>query len=191
MLSRRSFVTSSLSSLALLSPLMAKASHPYPASKQDQMIALIRDDKAPRQVWLKRGKDQAIITYGESGKLILPEYHKACYLLRDTRQNITVAMDIQVLDVLTMVQRFLLLHNVRVPLNIHSGYRSEATNSSIEGAAKNSLHKLGKAVDLHIEGIPSETLARLGLFLGKGGVGFYPKSGFVHLDTGVRRFWQK
>jgi uncharacterized protein YcbK (DUF882 family) len=57
------------------------------------------------------------------------------------------------------------------------------------GQAKNSLHLRGKAVDVRLPGVPLARLRDAGLALGRGGVGYYPSSDFVHLDTGPARRW--
>jgi uncharacterized protein YcbK (DUF882 family) len=58
-----------------------------------------------------------------------------------------------------------------------------------EGVAQHSLHLEGRAIDVRLAGRPTEELARLARRLGRGGVGFYPASDFVHVDTGRTRFW--
>ena len=62
-----------------------------------------------------------------------------------------------------------------------------ASNSS--GVAKNSYHVKGQATDIRIDGIPTEYVHKAALSLGAGGVGFYPASDFVHVDTGPVRTW--
>src|SRR5258708_20867327 len=81
------------------------------------------------------------------------------------------------------------------PIWVVCGYRSPETNSMLRqrssGVAKFSQHMLGKAMDVYIPDVPLEQLRAVGLYLQRGGVGFYPTSGspFVHLDTGSVRHW--
>ena len=76
---------------------------------------------------------------------------------------------------------------------IISAYRSPATNEMLRkrggGVAQKSQHLKGKAIDVRLANIPSADLRQASLDLARGGVGYYPKSNFVHLDTGRVRFW--
>ena len=78
-------------------------------------------------------------------------------------------------------------------LEIVSGYRSPATNALLRergsGVALHSLHLEGRALDLRLPGVPTRALRDLALGLGRGGVGYYAASDFVHVDTGRRRTW--
>ena len=56
------------------------------------------------------------------------------------------------------------------------------------GVAQHSLHMQGKAIDVRLPGFPTRELREIALTLRGGGVGYYPKSDFVHLDTGRVRF---
>jgi uncharacterized protein YcbK (DUF882 family) len=47
----------------------------------------------------------------------------------------------------------------------------------------------GKAVDIRIPGVHLEKIRSVATRLKLGGVGYYPESGFVHLDSGNVRFW--
>jgi uncharacterized protein YcbK (DUF882 family) len=47
----------------------------------------------------------------------------------------------------------------------------------------------GKAVDIRIPGCDLSRLRRAAMTQKRGGVGFYPESNFIHLDTGRVRFW--
>jgi uncharacterized protein YcbK (DUF882 family) len=74
-----------------------------------------------------------------------------------------------------------------------SGYRSPVTNEKLRqksgGGAKKSLHTLGRAIDVRLTGLKTSTLKEIAWSLQQGGVGYYPKSDFVHLDTGAVRSW--
>ncbi|HKJ19431.1 MAG TPA: DUF882 domain-containing protein, partial [Woeseiaceae bacterium] len=54
---------------------------------------------------------------------------------------------------------------------------------------KKSQHLLGKAIDVRLRGVPTDTLRDAALALQRGGVGYYEKSDFVHMDTGRVRRW--
>ena len=75
-----------------------------------------------------------------------------------------------------------------------SGYRCPATNTTLRntrggGVARRSLHMDGKAIDVRLPGVPLADLRDAALSLGMGGVGFYPREQFVHVDTGPVRRW--
>ena len=95
---------------------------------------------------------------------------------------------------------FDLLHRVRQelgveqPFHVISGYRSATTNDTLRntrggGVARHSLHMDGKAIDVRLPGVPLADLRDAALALRRGGVGFYPKEQFVHVDTGRVRSW--
>ena len=74
-----------------------------------------------------------------------------------------------------------------------SGYRSPLTNASLRngssGVAKKSMHMEGKAIDFRLDGVKLSTVRDAALSLKAGGVGYYPRSNFVHIDTGAVRSW--
>ena len=112
------------------------------------------------------------------------------FVLRDFRTDEVKAIDTQLLDLLIVVQTRL---SIRREFQVISGYRSAKTNAMLNarssGVAKRSLHMQGRAIDVRLTGIPLSTLRQTGQDLGLGGIGFYPKSGFVHFDTGRPRSW--
>jgi len=77
---------------------------------------------------------------------------------------------------------------------IISAFRSSASNETLRanggGQAKNSQHIEGKAMDVRLKGVTTERLRDLARALKRGGVGYYPKSGFVHVDTARVRYWE-
>lgn len=112
------------------------------------------------------------------------------WLLRDHRTDEAYPVDPGVLDVLHGVADLL---ETRTAFHVVSGYRSRATNEWKRrlghGVAENSYHLSGRAVDVFLPGRDLARLRRAALSLEAGGVGYYPRSGFVHLDTGPIRRW--
>jgi len=129
-------------------------------------------------------------TYWEGGEYIPGALHEVNYLFRDFRANETRDIDPRLLDVLYDLR---LLTESAKPINLVSGYRSYATNAMLaaqsEGVARHSMHIEGKASDIHIPGVELRDLHQAALSLGAGGVGYYPQSNFVHVDTGRVRHW--
>jgi uncharacterized protein YcbK (DUF882 family) len=79
-------------------------------------------------------------------------------------------------------------------VNILSGYRSQETNDELRAsgttnAAEHSQHILAKAMDIRVAGVSAAMIRDAALSLAAGGVGYYPSSQFVHLDTGPLRQW--
>jgi uncharacterized protein YcbK (DUF882 family) len=111
-------------------------------------------------------------------------------ILRDWRQDEILPIDPQLYDMMAAIAA-----RIGQPprYGIISGYRSPKTNEMLRrnggGAAKRSLHMVGQAIDLRLEGTGLTTLRQAAIELGQGGVGFYSRSGFVHIDTGDVRSW--
>lgn len=108
---------------------------------------------------------------------------RLAHLLRDRRSGKTHPMDPKLFDVLHRLQATL---GVQDPYHIICGFRSKETNLKLckvnKGVAKNSLHVQGKAIDLRLEHTPLKELRDAARSLKAGGVGYYPKSNFVHVD---------
>ncbi|WP_267962009.1 DUF882 domain-containing protein [Shewanella sp. AS1] len=114
------------------------------------------------------------------------------HILRDHRENLEAPMDKRLFDLLFTLKQTL---NLSVDKEIHviSGYRCPKTNNMLSshssGVAKKSYHMKGMAMDIAIPGVHLKTLRDAALSLKLGGVGYYPDSGFVHVDTGPIRHW--
>ncbi|WP_034913837.1 YcbK family protein [Erwinia sp. 9145] len=112
------------------------------------------------------------------------------HFFRDYRANKIKSIDPHLFDQIFRLQSLL---DTRKPVQLVSGYRSLATNNSLrshsKGVAKHSYHTLGQAMDFHIEGIELSNVRKAALSMRAGGVGYYPKSNFVHIDTGPMRHW--
>ena len=118
------------------------------------------------------------------------EMKKINHFCRDFRQNEIQNMDKGLFDQLSAIQKTIGCNN---QIHVISGYRSPATNKMLSanssGVAKKSLHMLGRALDFRLEGVPLSEVRKAALSLKAGGVGYYPKSNFLHIDTGRFRSW--
>jgi uncharacterized protein YcbK (DUF882 family) len=114
------------------------------------------------------------------------------HLLRDYRVNEEHAMDFGLFMQLTDLAREC---GVPAKYEVISGYRSPATNAKLRAAghavAQKSQHMEGHAIDVRLKDCPLARLRDLALAARRGGVGFYPRSNFVHIDTGRVRSWQE
>jgi len=140
---------------------------------------------------LHTGED-ITITYKQDGKFDEAALEKLNWFMRDWRVGQPIKMDPYLFDLIWEVNREV---GAKEPVQVVCGYRSPSTNAmlraSSRGVAQFSQHMLGKAIDFYIPGVELTQLREVGLKLQRGGVGFYPTSGwpFVHLDTGNVRHW--
>lgn len=121
---------------------------------------------------------------------IPPALERMNWLLRDFRTGESTRMDPKLYD---------MLHAISIAcggdtFEIISGYRSPQTNTMLRktrggGVAKRSLHMDGKAIDIRLVGVNTARVRDAAIALGAGGVGYYPDSDFVHIDTGTVRSW--
>jgi uncharacterized protein YcbK (DUF882 family) len=121
----------------------------------------------------------------------LPEAMSAVdRILRDHRTDEIKPIDPQLLDLLHTIRRELECSH---PFYVISAYRSPTTNAFLRfmsrRVAEHSLHMDGKAIDLRIPGWASDAVRRVAMELRMGGVGYYPRSNFVHVDVGPVRYW--
>ncbi len=129
-------------------------------------------------------------TYWADGHYIADEIAAIDHVLRDHRSKEVMAMDHNLYDLLYTLQQ-----KVEKPgtFQVISGYRSPSSNAKLRsgsnGVAKRSLHMRGKAIDIRLPGVELKHLRQAALNMRAGGVGYYPKSNFIHVDTGRPRFW--
>lgn len=111
-------------------------------------------------------------------------------ILRDWRTGDIKEIDLRLVDLLWELHQRL---GSAKPFDVISGYRSPKTNAALasasNGVAKKSLHMEGMAIDIALPDKKLERVREVAMDMQRGGVGFYPKSGFVHLDVGRVRFW--
>jgi uncharacterized protein YcbK (DUF882 family) len=128
--------------------------------------------------------------YWQDGNYLKEALDEISYLLRDHRTEETIEFDPSVIDQVCALSNKL---GVTRPFEIISGYRSEETNKKLRQTsrrvAKHSLHIEGRAMDLRLPGVSIKQLRTAALTLHEGGVGYYPKRGFVHIDSGPVRHW--
>ena len=131
------------------------------------------------------------VTYRNSfGDYCSEALHAINWLFRCHDTNEMTNMDLRVIEYLNRLDNGLGGGN---EIQIISGYRSPSYNDKLrsksKGVAKNSLHMKGMAVDLAIPGVGLARIRQTALALAAGGVGYYPQSGFVHIDSGSFRTW--
>ena len=180
-LTRRQILTAGvLGSLVCLAPVQALAQLSL-TGVQERSLSLLNTHTGER---LKE------VVYWEKGNYIHDALENLNHVLRDHRTNQVHPIDPMTLDLMAAISRKV---GAKQPFEIISGYRSPQTNRSLRnnsnGVAKNSYHMQGKAVDLRLPGVPLKTVRKAALDLRMGGVGYYSKSGFVHIDSGKVRSW--
>lgn len=121
---------------------------------------------------------------------IQPALQRMDWLLRDFRTGESTRMDPRLYDMLHALS----LACGGDTFEIISGYRSPTTNTMLRktrggGVAKRSLHMDGKAIDVRLPGVELADLRDAAISLQAGGVGYYPRDNFVHIDTGRVRSW--
>jgi uncharacterized protein YcbK (DUF882 family) len=173
---RRTFLLYTASAAALASP-VALANVPIAAERRLSFYNLHTGEKL-------------VSTYWSQGEYIADELAAINHVLRDHRSGEVEKIDPNLLDLLHALQNKV---EKSGEFHIISGYRSPKTNAMLRrdsaGVAKRSLHTRGKAVDIRLPGVALKHLRRAALDMHAGGVGYYPKSGFIHVDTGRPRFW--
>ena len=130
------------------------------------------------------------ITYFAGGAYLPDSLTRIDWLLRDFRTGDTHSIDRRLLDTLHALCRAC----GKDTFEIISGYRSAQTNAMLRrtgggGVAKRSMHMDGRAIDVRLAGCDTARLRDAAIALRGGGVGYYPESDFVHLDTGRFRTW--
>jgi uncharacterized protein YcbK (DUF882 family) len=135
------------------------------------------------------GEDLEIV-YWANGSYLPDALDKINQLLRDHRTDEVRDMDPRLLDLLHALAVKLKSRN---PFHVYSGYRSESTNALLwqqgRRVARHSLHVQGMAADVRLPDRSVSALKQAARTLESGGVGFYPRLRFVHLDVGPVRWW--
>lgn len=196
-------LAAAVSGAAPTQALAGEVSAPNPAAALDQSLAAVQSRvpvmehpfyRCPRELRLAREGQSMRVEYWRDGSLNVEGYSRLCWMLRDIQGGQLVQMDPGLLEVLRWVQHYARTLGFSAPLQVLSGYRSPRTNTRTEGAARNSMHLYGKAVDFTLPGVSTESLGQVVHYLDRqmrlGGTGVYVRNGFVHADTGGFRAWR-
>jgi uncharacterized protein YcbK (DUF882 family) len=134
--------------------------------------------------------EQLSVEYAEGERYLPDALASVNRFLRDHRTGDVHPIDRGLLDLLHGLTQ---LTDTRRPFQVISGYRSPGTNAMLRrasgGVAGRSLHMVGQAIDIRLADVPLGKLRAAALAAGRGGVGYYPASDFVHVDTGRVRHW--
>ena len=175
---RRSFLKSSVAIASALSmPALARAAVAAPHERSLRFYNTHTGESLRSVFWAE----------GQFDRDALDDINR---LLRDHRSNTVAPIDRDLLVLLNKVSTQFGNNNV---IHVISGYRSPETNRKLAaasgGVARHSLHLEGKAIDVRFPGHNLDGLRKAALAQRRGGVGYYPDSQFVHLDTGRVRSW--
>lgn len=148
--------------------------------------------QAPR--WLKlhniHTQEKLEAVYFDKGEYVPDAVQALDKVLRDYRTGDVYSMHPELFDTLSDLHQ---KTGSKSHFQVISGYRSPKTNAMLHGrsgqVAKRSLHMDGKAMDVYLEDVALDRLRAAALDLGRGGVGYYPVSNFVHVDVGPVRRW--
>jgi uncharacterized protein YcbK (DUF882 family) len=161
----------------------------YPSSIFAKMRDLPSSEKS-LSLYNLHTEESLDTVYWNDGEYLDGPLTKIDFIMRDHRTGETKSIDTRLLDLLYSIQKRL---NGEQPFHIISGYRSPQTNSILRkndrGVSGKSLHMLGKAVDIRLPEVELSSLRKVTMDLRVGGVGYYPRSDFIHVDLGRLRYW--
>jgi uncharacterized protein YcbK (DUF882 family) len=129
--------------------------------------------------------------YWRNGDYVAAALENVNYLMRDIRTDDVKQIDTDLLD---LIYKISIKLKSREPFHVISGYRSRKTNDLLlkrnKGFARNSYHMKGQAVDIRLPGLKTSELRWVAYELKKGGIGYYSRRRFVHIDVGPVRYWK-
>lgn len=130
------------------------------------------------------------VTFWSDGSYRRDALDKLNHFLRDSRDSAQTEMDPKLFDVLWHTSKIVGYDGT---IEVLSAYRSPESNAWLasvsRGVARDSQHMNGNAMDIRFPDVAVYRIRQAAQALDMGGVGFYPRSGFVHLDTGPVRYW--
>jgi uncharacterized protein YcbK (DUF882 family) len=171
----RRFLISAATALALM-PADRAAALPQPVARRQIKLANAHTGETFNQ------------TYRDDTGPIAPVMDQLSAFLRDFHSGATIAYDIAVIDFLASVMDAI----GATEATILSAYRTPETNAKLAattfGVAENSQHLYGRALDVHFPARLEDAM-KAARAMKRGGVGWYPQSGFFHIDSGPVRNW--
>jgi len=175
---RRSFLKGSVALASVLSlPALAKTAQAAPGERTLRLYNTHTGETVRSVFWAE-------------GQFIPDALQDINKVLRDHRNNQIAPIDPQLLVLLNEVSAKFGDNQL---VHVISGYRSPASNAKLRanstGVAKHSMHMDGKAIDIRLPGRDLAQLRKAAMAMRGGGVGYYPDSQFVHMDTGRVRYW--
>ena len=173
---RRRFLSglASFSALALAGPASAFA------DREERVLSFVNTHTS----------DRLTVPYFADGGYLVDSLSRLDRFLRDHRTGEEHRMDPALFDLLHDLRS---ATGARRPFQVISAYRSPRTNGMLHaatrGVAERSLHLSGQAIDIRVSDVSTAILRDAAKELGRGGVGYYRQSDFIHVDTGRVRFW--
>ena len=179
-LSRRAFIRYAIfSGLMCLPPGLAWSAR-YSAGMPDKSLSLFNPNT----------KESLFTTYWSDGQYVPQALAEINHIMRDRLTGEIKPIDLRLLELLHDIGTEL---EIQRPLHVISGYRSLRTNTLLrkrgKPASKTSYHLRGKAADICVPGCQLSALRSVSAQLRRGGVGYYPRAGFLHVDVGPIRYW--
>jgi uncharacterized protein YcbK (DUF882 family) len=184
-LSRRSFVTGASSLVAGVAASCVWASPTLASTPNLTMGGELRD----LSMYNQNTRETLDTIFFEQGHYKDDSLKQLCHFLRDHHVNRTHWMDPRLMTMLYDLQTIF----DKKRIEVISGYRTPETNARLRrtmaGVGKDSYHMQGRAVDIRIHGVDVKLAFDVAKTLDVGGVGFYPRANFIHIDTGPNRYW--
>lgn len=153
------------------------------------------EEKEPREgrliLYNAKTQEKLDVTYRDPCGEYDPEALAALNnFMRCHKTGEVTEMDLDVIEYLNSLDKKLGGNNM---VHVVSAYRSKEYNDRLRRrnrrVARDSFHIYGKAIDFNIPGVGLRKVRKAALSLQAGGVGYYPRGNFIHIDSGRFRWW--